>query len=66
MTPDGFIDHTAAIADNKTHIKALDLLRSVDVVLYGTLPINYWPAARSGVSLSASKKEPNATIIFAV
>jgi dihydrofolate reductase len=39
MTLDGYIDHTAVIADDELHEKASELLRSVDIVLYGRISV---------------------------
>jgi dihydrofolate reductase len=35
MTLDGFCDHTAVIADDELHQNAIELLRNVDVLLFG-------------------------------
>jgi dihydrofolate reductase len=61
MTLDGYIDHTAVVADDVLHEKATALLRGVDIVLYGRfgypLMAEYWPAAPSDPSLSPSARE---------
>jgi dihydrofolate reductase len=61
ITLDGFIDHTAMVADDELHEKATDLLRSADVVLYGRvayqLMVDFWPTAPSDASLSKSVRE---------
>jgi dihydrofolate reductase len=66
VTLDGFIDHTAVIADDELHEKASELLRSVDVILYGRIAYQllaeYWPTAPSDESLSPSVKEFAITI----
>jgi dihydrofolate reductase len=61
MTLDGYIDHTAVIADNELHERASELLRSADIVLYGRiayeLMAEYWPTAPSDPSITPSMRE---------
>ncbi len=61
ITLDGFIDHTAVIADDELHEKAASLLSSVDVVLFGRvayrLMAEYWPTAPLDKSLSNGVKK---------
>jgi dihydrofolate reductase len=61
MTLDGFIDHTAVVADDELHDRASDLLRRVDLILYGRiayqLMAEYWPTAPTDPSLSPSVME---------
>lgn len=58
ITLDGYIDHTAVIADDELHERAAELLLGADVVLYGrvayTLMAEAWPAAASDETLSPS------------
>ena len=53
---DGFIDHTAMIADEETHQYAADVLNSVDTVLFGRVTYqlfaDYWPSAALDTSLT--------------
>jgi dihydrofolate reductase len=61
LTLDGFIDHTAVIADDELHEKAASLFSRVDIVLYGRIAYQllaeYWPTAPSDKSLSKSVRE---------
>jgi dihydrofolate reductase len=61
MTLDGYIDHTAVIADDELHERASELLLNADIVLYGRiayqLMADYWPTAPSDPSLSPSVRE---------
>jgi dihydrofolate reductase len=61
MTLDGYIDHNAVIADDELHERASELLRSIDIVLYGRiayqLMAEYWPTAPSDPSITPSMRE---------
>jgi dihydrofolate reductase len=56
VTLDGFIDHTAMIADEETHQYYADELDTVDIVIYGRvtyqLLADYWPTAAMNASLN--------------
>jgi dihydrofolate reductase len=56
VTLDGFIDHTAMIADEETHQYYADELDTVDTVIYGRvtyqLLADYWPTAAMHVALN--------------
>jgi dihydrofolate reductase len=56
VTVDGFIDHTAMIADQETHQYYADELDTVDTVIYGRvtyqLLADYWPTAAMDASLN--------------
>lgn len=56
VTLDGFIDHTAMIADEETHRYYADELDTVDMVIYGRktyqLMVDYWPTAAQSETLS--------------
>jgi dihydrofolate reductase len=58
ITIDGFIDHTAVVADDELHERAAELIRNADLVLYGRiayqLMADYWPIATQDPSLSKS------------
>jgi dihydrofolate reductase len=55
LTLDGFIDHTAATPDDDSLRYTIEVLNSVDVVLFGRvtyqLLADYWPSAESDSSL---------------
>ena len=61
VTLDGFIDHTAMIADDELHLKAARLFNRADLVLFGRvvyqLMADYWPTAPLDKSISKSLKE---------
>jgi dihydrofolate reductase len=61
VTLDGFIDHTAMIADDELHLKAASLFNRADLVLFGRvvyqLMADYWPTAPLDESISKSMKE---------
>ena len=48
VTPDGFCDHTAVIADEELHENANELFRSADTVVFGRVTYqlmeSYWPS----------------------
>ena len=56
VTLDGFIDHTAMIADEETHQYYADELDTVDAVIFGRvtyqLLADYWPTAAMSGSLN--------------
>ena len=56
VTLDGFIDHTAMIADEETHQYYADELDTVDTVIYGRatyqLLADYWPTAAMSALLN--------------
>ena len=56
VTLDGFIDHTAMIADEETHQYYADLLETVDTEIFGRityqLVADYWPTAAQSGSLN--------------
>jgi dihydrofolate reductase len=61
VTLDGFIDHTAMIADDELHLKAASLFNRADLVLFGRvvyqLMADYWPTAPLDKSISKRMKE---------
>jgi dihydrofolate reductase len=61
VTLDGFIDHTAMIADDELHLKAASLFNRADLVLFGRviyqLMADYWPTSPLDKSLSKSMRE---------
>lgn len=66
MTLDGYIDHTAGIADDELHERASELIKTADIILFGRityqLMAEFWPTAPSDPSLSPSVKEFAKTI----
>jgi dihydrofolate reductase len=66
MTLDGYIDHTAMIADDELHERASELIKTGDIMLFGRityeLMAEFWPTAPNDPSLSTSVKEFARTI----
>jgi dihydrofolate reductase len=66
MTLDGYIDHTAMIADDELHERASELIKNADIILFGRITYQLmaesWPTAPSDPSLSPSVKEFAQTI----
>lgn len=56
ITPDGFCGHSDVVADEEHHQFAIDLMKSVDTVLFGRITYqlfeSYWPLAAKDTSLS--------------
>lgn len=61
ITPDGFCDHRAVLADAEHHQFANDLLQESDLVLFGSntyqLFENYWPIAAKKLSGPKTERE---------
>ena len=61
ITPDGFCDHRAVVADTEHHQFANDLLHEADLVLFGSntyqLFENYWPIAAKKLSGPKTERE---------
>ncbi len=61
ITLDGFIDHTAGVADEELHEKSSELLRSGDLILFGRkayqLMAEYWPSALADETITPSERE---------
>ncbi len=63
ITPDGFCDHTAAIADEELHRNAIEYLDNADAMLFGRVTYQlferYWP------EVAQKRTEPAFMIEFA-
>jgi dihydrofolate reductase len=61
VTLDGFVDHTAMIADDEVHEYAASLLSTADAALFGRVTYelfaNYWPTAVNDTSLPLAVRE---------
>src|ERR1044071_7647022 len=61
ITLDGCCDHTKGVADDETHEYFTDLLREVDLLVYGRityeLMVPFWPEVAKNQSLSKASNE---------
>jgi dihydrofolate reductase len=61
ITLDGCVDHTKGVADDETHEYFTDLLREVDLLVYGRityqLMVPYWPEAAKHQSMDKASNE---------
>ena len=61
ITLDGCVDHTKGIGDDETHEYFTDLLRSVDVLVFGRttyqLMVPFWPEVAKNQSMSETSNE---------
>jgi len=60
-TLDGCVDHTKGIADDETHEYFTDLLREVDLLVFGRvtyqLMVPFWPEVAKNQSMSKAENE---------
>jgi dihydrofolate reductase len=63
ITPDGFCDHTAVIADEALHSYANELIKNADTALFGRVTFQlfegYWP------QVAKNRTEPPSIVEFA-
>jgi dihydrofolate reductase len=61
ITLDGCVDHTKGVADDETHEYFTDLLREVDVLVFGRityqLMVPFWPEVAKSQSMSKASNE---------
>ena len=61
ITLDGCVDHTKGFADDETHEFFTDLLREVDLLVYGRityqLMVPFWPEVAKNQSMSKASNE---------
>ena len=66
ITVDGSCDHTQVIADDELHLYSTDLLRNVDLVVFGRKTYQlfeaYWPAVAKNQSETSAVNEFARTI----
>ena len=60
-TLDGCVDHTKGVADDETHAYFTDLLRKVDLLVFGRityqLMVPFWPEVAKNQSMSKAENE---------
>ena len=61
ITLDGCVDHTKGVADDETHEYFTDLLRGVDLLVFGRityqLMVPFWPEVAKSQSMSQASNE---------
>ncbi len=61
ITLDGCVDHTKGVADDETHEYFTDLLREVDLLVFGRityqLMVPFWPEVAKSQSMSKASNE---------
>lgn len=61
ITVDGCVDHTKGVADDETHEYFTDLLREVDLMVFGRityqLMVPFWPEVAKSQSMSKASNE---------
>ena len=61
ITLDGCVDHTKGVADDETHEYFTDLLREVDLLVFGRvtyeLMVPFWPEVAKNQSMSKASNE---------
>jgi dihydrofolate reductase len=61
ITLDGCVDHTKGVADDETHEYFTDLLREVDLLVFGRityqLMVPFWPEVARNQSMSQASNE---------
>ena len=61
ITLDGCVDHTKQVADDETHEYFTDLLREVDLLVFGRityqLMVPFWPEVARSQSMSSASNE---------
>ena len=61
ITADGCVDHTKQLADDETHEYFTDLLREVDLLVFGRvtyqLMVPFWPEVAKSQSMSQASNE---------
>ena len=61
ITADGCVDHTKGVADDETHEYFTDLLREVDLLVFGRityeLMVPFWPEVAKSQSMSKASNE---------
>jgi dihydrofolate reductase len=61
ITLDGCVDHTKGVADDETHEYFTDLLREVDLLVFGRityqLMVPFWPEVAKSQSMSQASNE---------
>jgi dihydrofolate reductase len=61
ITLDGCVDHTKGVADDETHEYFTDLLRDVDLLVYGRktyqLMVPFWPEVARNQSMTKTSNE---------
>jgi dihydrofolate reductase len=61
ITLDGCVDHTKGVADDETHEYFTDLLREVDLLVFGRityqLMVPFWPEVAKNQSMSQASNE---------